>query len=92
MSPRLRMRAERRRKKLRQVIDRDGLTCWLCGRPVELDTPHNSKRAASLDHVTPLSEGGTHALDNLRLAHTVCNLRRNRVAQAPALGGKEPSQ
>lgn len=79
-----RMRAERRRKKLAQVIDRDGLECWICGRVVELSAPPNRKRTPSLDHIVPLSEGGTNALDNLRLAHNVCNQRRNRAAQAPA--------
>ena len=36
-----------------------GDVCWLCGRP----------GADTVDHVAPLSEGGTNAMSNLRPAH-----------------------
>ncbi|WP_158070491.1 HNH endonuclease [Streptomyces luteocolor] len=31
----------------------------------------------SLDHVIPLSRGGSHRRDNVQLAHLRCNLRKN---------------
>jgi 5-methylcytosine-specific restriction endonuclease McrA len=35
--------------------------------------PYNRGRAATIEHVSPLSDGGTWALDNLRLCHVGCN-------------------
>jgi 5-methylcytosine-specific restriction endonuclease McrA len=46
-----------------------GRVCWVCGEP----------GADSIDHVVPISEGGTHTLDNLRPAHRACNSRRNAL-------------
>ena len=53
-----------RTAKLRQ---RDGDNCWRCGHPMRFGPPHNVGRAATVEHHTPLSMGGTWALDNLRL-------------------------
>lgn len=43
--------------------------CCLCGEWVQ-------PRHASMDHVHPLSLGGTHTWDNIQLVHLVCNLRK----------------
>lgn len=40
--------------------------CWICGQ----------LGADTVDHVVPLSQGGTNSLDNLRPAHRECNSRR----------------
>jgi len=42
--------------------------CWLCGKP----------NAAEIDHVIPVSQGGSDAMENLRLAHKECNVARNQ--------------
>jgi 5-methylcytosine-specific restriction endonuclease McrA len=35
---------------------------------------------ASLDHVVPISKGGTDEPENLKLAHFICNVRKgNKV-------------
>ena len=51
------------------VIERDGLTCQLCFEPVESDDMH-------LDHIQPFSLGGRETVDNLRVTHALCNMRR----------------
>lgn len=51
-----------------RVFDRDGGICHLCRTAVEV--------APSLDHLVPLSLGGSHTYDNVALAHTLCNVRR----------------
>ena len=51
------------------VIARDGLVCHLCGGTVERTDVH-------LDHVHPFSLGGGDEPSNLRVAHSVCNIRR----------------
>ncbi len=33
-------------------------------------------RHASMDHIHPLSKGGTHTWDNVQLVHLRCNLRK----------------
>lgn len=52
-----------------EIMQRDNQTCHLCLRWV-------SVHDASLDHVVPLSKGGQHTKDNVRLAHRVCNSRK----------------
>jgi 5-methylcytosine-specific restriction endonuclease McrA len=48
------------------LLDRDGINCGFCGEPVELDS-------VTLDHITPKFYGGKNRMDNLRLAHLLCN-------------------
>lgn len=60
---------KRRRGALRA---RDGDNCWRCNRPMNFNDP-NCRRAATIEHVTPRSKGGTDDLGNLRLCHVGCN-------------------
>jgi hypothetical protein len=51
------------------VIARDGYVCGICGDlvcPTEL----------SIDHIIPVARGGGDDLDNLQVAHRVCNSRK----------------
>lgn len=62
------------------VYKRDGWTCGLCRLPVDpgLAWPH--PMSASVDHILPLSQGGSHTLANVQCAHLSCNSRkRDRV-------------
>lgn len=53
-----------------RVLERDGMTCHICGKAIEgLDDLH-------FDHVHPLSRGGEHSEKNVRPAHRICNLRK----------------
>lgn len=63
------------------VIERDGGICQLCFEPVELGRSV-SDWSPSLDHVVPRSHGGSHELENLRLAHRWCNSVRG-AARVP---------
>ncbi|UPW09799.1 HNH endonuclease [Gordonia terrae] len=58
------------------VFERDHWLCGLCGGEVlpEWEYPHPG--SASLDHIVPLSKGGSHTYDNVQLAHLKCNLRK----------------
>lgn len=60
----------------RYVYDRDGWTCGLCRLPVDpgLAWPH--PMSASVDHILPLSRGGSHTLANAQCAHLSCNSRK----------------
>lgn len=62
------------------IYERDRWVCQLCRRKVnpKLTVPH--PQAATLDHVLPVSLGGTHDEWNLQLAHFGCNSKkRNKV-------------
>lgn len=58
--------------------------CGWCGHAVVIlykPTPHPPD-TATIDHLVPLSEGGTHDIDNLMLACISCNrLRGNAPAE-----------
>jgi 5-methylcytosine-specific restriction endonuclease McrA len=44
--------------------------CWVCGK-------HVLPAAATLEHIKPLSEGGSSHLENLAISHDVCNNQRH---------------
>jgi hypothetical protein len=56
-----------------QVYERDRWTCQLCRKPVRRDKVVPHPQAPTLDHVVPLSQGGTHEPANVQLAHYRCN-------------------
>lgn len=58
----------------REVYDRCRGRCHICGGSVRWETPYPDPLSKSLDHVTPLSRGGTHEPGNVRLAHLRCNV------------------
>lgn len=48
-------------------------TCHYCGNDVSRSLPMDDPNRATIDHVFPLSAGGTNALKNLVLACLKCN-------------------
>lgn len=59
------------------LIRRDGLVCRLCGGSID------HMRDVTVDHIVPVSRGGTDRLDNLQLAHERCNqVRGNQSLSA----------
>jgi hypothetical protein len=86
----------------REVFERDGWACGICGGPVDAGLLYPDPMSASLDHVVPLIRGGTHTHDNLACAHLRCNLQKGErllaeleVARAlaeAAPGGTEADQ
>lgn len=45
-----------------ELVAKYGRSCWLCGRGIAYDA------VLSIDHVRPLSKGGSSKIHNLRLA------------------------
>ena len=58
------------------VYERDQWQCQLCGRGIDRDFKWPSPFAPSLDHVVPVSQGGTHEVSNLQATHLACNLAK----------------
>ena len=66
-----------------RVYERDGWRCQLCGRPVRQDVKHPHPQAPVIDHILPISVGGTHEYRNVQTAHHLCNSSKsNRVVGA----------
>ncbi len=74
-----------------KLYDRDQGICWLCGEKCDfsdhtLDERGNfivGQNYPSIDHVKPLSKGGQHSWDNVKLAHHYCNtLKSNKTVNA----------
>lgn len=71
---------------LLELAERDRWTCHICCDPV-LKGGHRSGAShpmgPSIDHILPMSLGGSHTWDNVALAHHRCNmLKSNRVQVA----------
>lgn len=67
------------------ICDRDRWRCGICRKAVSRDRRHPDPLCASLDHVIPVSKGGSNDLWNLRLTHLKCNLERRNVGVAEQL-------
>lgn len=48
--------------------------CFVCKKPVD-------KSQATLEHILPLSKGGTDEMSNLAISHKLCNNRRGNVTK-----------
>jgi 5-methylcytosine-specific restriction endonuclease McrA len=65
-----------------QILSLYGTDCHLCHEPIDLTAPRSThyagwERGLHLDHVIPLSKGGTNLISNIRPSHGLCNLRKN---------------
>lgn len=59
-----------------QVFERDEWRCYLCEEQVDRSLTWPHPLSPSLEHVVPLSRGGAHSFDNVRLAHLTCNVAK----------------
>ena len=55
------------------VSSRDSDTCHICRAKVDWKDKTIGNMYPSVDHVVPLSKGGTHTWDNVKIAHRWCN-------------------
>lgn len=60
---------ENNRKKILATQD----ICAICGNEVDKKLPKGDPWSAEIDHIIPVSRGGTSDIDNLQLSHRRCN-------------------
>lgn len=70
------MAAEYERIDFEAIYERDCGCCWICSDTVDLNLQYPHPLSRSLDHVIPLSKGGSHRLGNVALAHLRCNISK----------------
>ena len=65
-----------------QVLDIYGTDCHICDKPIDLNAPRQCGKPGwelglQIDHLYPLSKGGSDTVDNVRPAHGYCNNIKN---------------
>ena len=62
-----------------EVFKRDNWMCHLCGEPCDRDAQFPEHKAPTMDHVIPISKGGSHSMDNIKTACFICNSRKSDI-------------
>jgi 5-methylcytosine-specific restriction endonuclease McrA len=83
--------AQRRRRRVffdsplidkKAIYERHNWTCIICGSEIDKNLALPNDLAPTLDHLIPLSRGGSHSEDNLAPAHAICNfLKADRTLE-----------
>ena len=60
-----------------QIFRDYGSNCHVCQEPIDLELPRTNRFGFTVDHLIPISKGGTDAIENLRPAHWICNIRKS---------------
>lgn len=66
-----------------EIFKRDNYICQLCGKLTDKTVGYRHSLYPTIDHIIPLSKGGTHEPDNVQTAHKGCNSskgNRNAIA------------
>jgi hypothetical protein len=58
------------------IYKRDNWICGICGAKVNKRLKYPNPNSPSLDHIIPLSKGGSHTNDNVQISHLRCNLSK----------------
>lgn len=68
-----------------EVFERDGWVCALCRRKIKKSARSPDPLSASVDHIIPLSLGGSDSLSNVQSAHLSCNVAKGTRASGEQL-------
>ena len=60
-----------------------GWTCYLCKAPIDPHKRTPDWKAATIEHIVPLAQGGTHTWDNVAPAHYRCNQQKGDLLINP---------
>lgn len=68
-----------------EIAKRDGCSCYVCGKRVDMTLSGRAKWGPTIEHLVPVSRGGTNAPENLALSHRHCNTSRGNRGHAQLL-------
>ena len=71
-----------------KLIERDGGCCYLCGDDVLFSYNFNHPKYPTIEHVVPISKGGTHSWDNVKVACRECNTYKSATLIDDYLKGR----
>jgi 5-methylcytosine-specific restriction endonuclease McrA len=69
-----------------EVLQKYGTKCYICKTEIDLNASRRSgigsnwEKGLNIDHVIPISLGGSDTLENVRPTHVICNIKKgNKV-------------
>lgn len=77
-----------------EVLDRYGTVCHACSKEIDLSAPRHTRALGweyglHLDHLIPLSKGGSDTIENIRPAHAICNFKKGSTIKDVLNGNQE---
>lgn len=73
------------RDRLRARLRATGAACHICGKAIDYTLKSPDPMSFELDHVIPLSKGGTDTLGNAAASHRTCNSTKRARLVAPII-------
>jgi len=66
----------------KDILDRYGKNCHICKTPIDFNAPRQVgkpgwEKGLHIDHVIPLSKGGSNTIENVKPSHGYCNVTKN---------------
>ena len=65
-----------RQKIIQALRDKHGDVCWLCESALLFNVKSDHPLSVHIEHLIPISKGGSHGWDNVALAHASCNVQK----------------
>lgn len=65
---------------IKKLIERDGNVCYLCKEPTDECGGVYDNKYPNIEHVVPISKGGTHTWDNVKVACRHCNVKKHNMS------------
>ena len=74
--------------KNKKIIYSTQTVCGICGRPVDFSLRYPHPMSSCIDHIIPIAKGGHPSdMDNLQLAHWICNRQKSDKLLGDVAGG-----
>lgn len=58
------------------IFDRDNGVCYLCKESIDITLEWPDPRSFTVDHIQPISKGGSDTPSNVSASHWICNLSK----------------